>query len=503
VGDTFGVQKWDNLGAIFLRCDNPDGHDIPDNWVDGVLLDDVPKIPADIWSATIRLYMHFLERDDLQESLRLQNRPDAGLEVAVFFTYNPRVRSIQAWCPTQAISGASVEIDYLEPIVNLLTGMRVEEGVNGLGDDEMKRGTSHSHNFMGAFFSGTDDRNELPQPGIHIVAGEFKKNAETNRWTYTIASSVVVNGRRYRKILERTPEGVLALRPLEYRDLIDFDTESSATFHASCLDMITVDREALRKERPAQMSRGTPTTSTPGAGWWGNEWDGQHSTRDDMAEYYRKMGYKSHRDTYVDAVCAECKGRVSGYSGYCWECYLYVPDKDNRGDEEKRNDEADRVEAVYDKDGVIDGYRIKDTATSWRYHYDTAQFQFKRLARRHGWQKTAEPLLNASGKSKKALGIVPATGEGVEYSGTHHSLDSKKSQVAVNAAMSNANVIINELNLQYELKEFDGIVSFVMGLPKDARIRALKVMRLLMKDYDLIMFSRMDHEVNAVGGKKQ
>ena len=72
---------------------------------------------------------------------------------------------------------------------------------------------------MAAFFSGTDDKYELGDPGIHLVVGSIKPKERS----YTIAASVVGGGRRFE---------------MNYGELIDATPIEDATFHPKVLDYV-------------------------------------------------------------------------------------------------------------------------------------------------------------------------------------------------------------------------------------------------------------------------
>lgn len=72
---------------------------------------------------------------------------------------------------------------------------------------------------MPAFFSGTDDKYELGDPGIHLVVGGIKEG----EMKYEIAASVVGSGRRF---------------TMTYSNLIDATPVEGVTFHPKVLDYV-------------------------------------------------------------------------------------------------------------------------------------------------------------------------------------------------------------------------------------------------------------------------
>ena len=78
-------------------------------------------------------------------------------------------------------------------------------------------GTVHSHNYFSAFFSKTDDSNDLFNPGLHFVIGHL--NSQPNQ-----VSSVVIDGVRYTAPLIIDPgilEGVSSIPKKYHTDLVD------------------------------------------------------------------------------------------------------------------------------------------------------------------------------------------------------------------------------------------------------------------------------------------
>lgn len=76
---------------------------------------------------------------------------------------------------------------------------------------------------MQAFFSGTDDKYELGDPGIHIVVGSI----DTQNMKYTIVASVVGSGRRFKvpydKLIDATPAPGQEFHP-KVIDYVDYST---------------------------------------------------------------------------------------------------------------------------------------------------------------------------------------------------------------------------------------------------------------------------------------
>ena len=172
--------------------------------------EDVPKIPSDLWQRWIELCVEMTRLDsrNLEVSCRLlRNEADPTLyRIAV---------------PEQSVTVASVRVDSFDKAIDIVNGEVIEQwppvGWRPCG-------SSHSHNTMDSFFSSTDDKYEIGDPGLHIVVG----NIDVKSNTYTLAASVTANQRRF--LIE--PDTVLAP-----------DVDTDVTYHPSVLDVIKLPRQ--------------------------------------------------------------------------------------------------------------------------------------------------------------------------------------------------------------------------------------------------------------------
>jgi hypothetical protein len=169
------------------------------------LKEGIHKIPAELWAKWIRLCFHFV------------NKVSSSVEVSVRILRSSEDPSVyRILVPKQKVSGASVRVDNFDEAIDIETG---EEIVSYPPDGWVPVGSSHSHNTMASFFSGTDDKYELGDPGIHLVVGSIN----TTSMNYTIAASVVGSGRRF-------------LVP--YTELVDATPITGAKFHEKVLDYV-------------------------------------------------------------------------------------------------------------------------------------------------------------------------------------------------------------------------------------------------------------------------
>jgi len=133
------------------------------------LNENIYRIPSELWAKWIKLCFHYVDK------------VQACVEVSVRILRSVEDPSVYRFLvPRQKVSGASVRVDSFDEAIDLDTG---EEITQYPPEGWVPVGSSHSHNTMQAFFSGTDDKYELGDPGIHIVVGSIN----TKEMKYTIA----------------------------------------------------------------------------------------------------------------------------------------------------------------------------------------------------------------------------------------------------------------------------------------------------------------------------
>lgn len=188
----FGVYTVANtfFGQHPMRIDDPEADEtITLEELKTFKLGQFPRIPAELWTAWVKLCFHFCEQGVKTEvSCRLMHDETGSWRILV---------------PRQQVGGASVRVNSFDESVDLITG---EEHTFYPPEGWRPLGSSHSHNTMHAFFSGTDDEYEISDPGAHIVVG----NIRTNTRNYDIAGSICANKTRYRLphydvLLDATP----------------------------------------------------------------------------------------------------------------------------------------------------------------------------------------------------------------------------------------------------------------------------------------------------------
>lgn len=170
------------------------------------------RMPAPLWQAWANLAWD-LCRDGAGETREVG--------VILLRSADPPHDAWRILVPSQTVGAAALAYD-LSSSVDIVTG----EKCSGIPDGWAHVGTSHSHNEMDAFFSGTDDRDESGIPGAHIVIGGIDKKAGVYQTTARICAGRVFYP------LEDTEGQSGASR------IVDTTYVAGVAYHATCRDMI-------------------------------------------------------------------------------------------------------------------------------------------------------------------------------------------------------------------------------------------------------------------------
>lgn len=238
-------------GTFLTPVEDPEGEEIAEEDLQGIeVVENFNKIQADKWAAWVSLAMHMCPKEpkdktrlSLGGGLSKLFRGSNALEVSIVLLRNKQDPSIwDMWVPDQEVSKGSVKANF-NRMCNLITGERLEtpEKTNPIPKEWFHAGSTHSHNTMDAFFSSTDDANELHVQGVHIVLGDV----DTEEGTYEYEASIVMRGQRKYVTLD---------------EVVDLDTPSNQTFHPNVLGYI-------RREKPRYISYGSDDFE-------GSVWDG-------------------------------------------------------------------------------------------------------------------------------------------------------------------------------------------------------------------------------------
>ncbi len=207
-------------GTYLRRIDDPEANVIIDknDLETFTLKEDIHRLPAELWQRWVQLCFHFVEKvpSDVEVSIRILRSEE-----------DPSVYRIVV--PKQKVSAASVRVDSFHDAIDIESGEEITQ-FPPIG--WIPVGSSHSHNTMQAFFSGTDDKYELGDPGIHIVVGSI----DVDKRTYRLKASVVANGRRF---------------DVDHSKIIDCEPIVGATFHEDVLKYVDYTRPVVQPHKKA------------------------------------------------------------------------------------------------------------------------------------------------------------------------------------------------------------------------------------------------------------
>lgn len=182
-------QAW---GAYWAKVDDPEANETNDlNQSSFKLIENFPKIPADLWSAVIKLYFdHAKNKNEVQVLLLRDEDTLSHWKIVV---------------PRQEVTGTSVDSYNFNDCCDLITG---EKYTVFPPEGYIHTGSSHSHHVLKlADFSSIDDKNELSVNGAHILVS----NVNFANMEYIPTASIVLRKRRYYLPAEK----VIDLHPME------------------------------------------------------------------------------------------------------------------------------------------------------------------------------------------------------------------------------------------------------------------------------------------------
>ena len=223
-------------GSFLAPCPDPDANvQVTKEQLDGFELhDNIQRLPAPLWQAWVQLCLHLTERDrrNLEVSCRLLRREDDPSQWRIAI-------------PIQEVCTASVRVETFDSAVDLITGEAIEHWPP---DGWLPCGSSHSHNSMAAFFSGTDDNYEIGDPGLHIVVGTL----DPIKRQYTLKASITANNRRY---------------IVDHNAVVDTTPVQDSTYHPDVLNAISMALPTAGRI-PVRFSQSRCQTK-PGRSVWG------------------------------------------------------------------------------------------------------------------------------------------------------------------------------------------------------------------------------------------
>lgn len=183
--------------------------------------DNLPRIPCLLWQRWVKLCFHFVDKvtSTTEVSCRFLVKEDDQTQWRIAI-------------PPQFVSGGHVDAPGFDNSIDITTGELIEHWPPA---GWIPVGSSHSHNTMGVFFSATDDRSELGDPGLHCVVGSIN----TQKNTYALNASITVGGKRYLiphdKVIDASlPQGA---------------NEEEYQFHPNCLNNVSIERTPFEVKR--------------------------------------------------------------------------------------------------------------------------------------------------------------------------------------------------------------------------------------------------------------
>ena len=228
-------------GTYLARVNDPLAtHVITEEQLAGFeLRTDIQRIPAELWSRWIQLCFEMTRRNraNCEVSCRLLRSED-GTDWRIVV-------------PKQDVSTVSVRIKSFDECVDITTGEVITEYPPA---GWIPAGSSHSHNTMQAFFSGTDDQYEIGDPGLHVVVGTIN----VDKKTYSLKASVTANNRRF---------------DVEHDAVIDTSAIPGVSYHPDAAAMVTLPtgRGVTTTYSPSSFvsaSNGGTNWMDGGLSWW-------------------------------------------------------------------------------------------------------------------------------------------------------------------------------------------------------------------------------------------
>ena len=178
----FRLHRFKGLGTTYKKVEDPKGQDYDEQELRTFYLDEqFPKVPLEDLQRIVSFYRQYMT------NLSPNSQVDTNEVQVILLRDEETLNRWKVVVPVQVISPVTVEA-ITSRSCDLATGEQYEV-FPPIG--WLHGGSSHSHNNMGAFFSGKDDAGELGVPGLHFVIGRITKTS------YDIKASIVVNKVRY------------------------------------------------------------------------------------------------------------------------------------------------------------------------------------------------------------------------------------------------------------------------------------------------------------------
>lgn len=179
-------------GTYWAKIDDPEANETQDLCQDDFeLVSNFPRLPAELWSAVIKLYFDYAKTKSEVQILLLRDE-----------------ETLTHWkivVPRQRVTEVSVDSPNFNDCCDLITG---EQYTVFPPEGYVHVGSSHSHNILKlADFSSIDNKNELSVNGAHILVSSI----DFAKMEYVPTASIVLRKRRYYLPAEK----MIDLQPME------------------------------------------------------------------------------------------------------------------------------------------------------------------------------------------------------------------------------------------------------------------------------------------------
>jgi hypothetical protein len=158
------LKKMKGWGSYYVPCDDTQATTTFNKSSleqEFIFSEDFVKLPVNIYEAIITFFVYISQQMNFSE-------------VGVLLLRDLKTKQkYRVLVPKQVVTRASVITDNSN-YIDLLTG---KEGTIFPPTGWAVCGSAHSHNTMSAFYSSTDENDELGIPGLHFVVGKLTENS--------------------------------------------------------------------------------------------------------------------------------------------------------------------------------------------------------------------------------------------------------------------------------------------------------------------------------------
>lgn len=169
----YGLVNNPYWGKYYREIPDPAGVPVPEQVNNFALDSNFAKLPSTLLFSIVSFFRYYDKRNIEAQVILLRGEDDVTLWRVVV--------------PAQVVSGASVNSNA-KSLCDLITGEKFTDYPDGW----LYAGTMHLHpGTLDAYWSTTDDRNELNNPGMHCTIGSVSK------LTFNICCSICLGGKRY------------------------------------------------------------------------------------------------------------------------------------------------------------------------------------------------------------------------------------------------------------------------------------------------------------------